>query len=226
MRPDYSRPSRVVLIDDDGPYRAYVAALVDSEADLEVAGEAGDVETGLAVVARERSDVLLLDIEMPGLRGSAAVARFLAAVPDLKIIMLTAFDGDEVLLESIQAGACGYLLKGSSSAQVLAAVRDVLAGGAPMSRGIARRVLELLRQPMPGPAVTTAAPELKELTDRERDVIELVAQGLLDKEIADRLGVAVPTVKNHLANIYVKWRVRSRTEAAVKLVQGQQQQQQ
>lgn len=144
--------------------------------------------------------------------------------------MLTAVADDEVVLEAIRAGACGYVLKGASSDALIAAIKDALAGGAPMSPSIARRVLSLLRTLPPAEAEAADGVAAKErdtgaerppmLTPRELEVVSLVAGGLGDKEIAERLGTAVSTVKNQPAGVYAKWRVRSRTEAAARFSRG------
>ncbi len=136
--------------------------------------------------------------------------------------MLSGRDAEEPVLGAIRAGAAGYLLKSASSAEILQALDDVCAGGAPMSPAIARRVLAMLREPPPGASAaapaTKAGAELARLTEREREVLALVADGCADKEICARLGVVRSTVKNHLTAIYGKWRVQSRTQAAVRFV--------
>lgn len=210
-------PIPVALVEDDVPYRDYVAALLKSAGGRRVAFTAASAEEGLAKIAAHPVRVLLLDVGLPGLSGGEAVGRFLAQQPDLLVIMLTALDADELVLEAIRAGACGYVLKGASSEDLLAAVEDALAGGAPMSPAIARRVLAWLRAEAPAPAKPAAGPRAG-LTPREEEILARVAAGRSDKEIALELGTALSTVKNHLASIYAKWRVRSRTEAAVKFL--------
>jgi DNA-binding NarL/FixJ family response regulator len=148
----------------------------------------------------------------------------LAKFPGLTVVMLTARGDDDAILDAIKAGASGYITKGASSSEVITALDDALGGGAPMSPAIARRVLALMRD-APSPAAQTSAQRvhgapLPPLTPREHDVLALVAAGASDKEAASRLGVSVSAVKQHLANIYTKWRVRSRTEAAIKFTQA------
>jgi DNA-binding NarL/FixJ family response regulator len=207
----------VGLVEDDAPYRSYVAALLESADDRRVAFAVDSAEEGLTRLAAARVRVLLLDVGLPGISGASAVRQLLAAQPDLLVIMLTALDADELVLESIRAGACGYVLKGASSEAVLDAIDDALAGGAPMSPAIAKRVLALVRA-APLPPAPNAGEKLPALTPREEDVLARVATGQSDKEIASELGTALSTVKNHLANVYAKWRVRSRTEAAVRFL--------
>lgn len=211
----------IALVEDDRPFRGYIAALVNSTETWRVVLEADSVEEALKRGEKLRPRVVLLDVALPGRSGAESVAQFLALWPGAMVIMLTGIENDDVVLEAIRAGACGYVLKGSPSDAVLAAVEDALAGGAPMSPSIARRVLALLRtEPVEraeAPKNLAASGErLSLLTPRELEVVAFVAEGLVDKEIAERLGTAVSTVKNQLASVYAKWRVRSRTAAAVK----------
>lgn len=210
----------VGLIEDDAPYRAYLEMLLGGSEAYAVAASAGSAEEALAWTARVRPELLLVDVALPGRSGPAAVADLAAKWPGVKIVMLTGRDADAPVLEAIRAGAAGYLLKSASSAEILEALDDVRAGGAPMSPAIARRVLTLLREPPAADAggASAAGPELALLTEREREVLALVADGCADKEICVRLGVTRSTVKNHLTAIYDKWRVRSRTQAAVRFV--------
>lgn len=208
----------VGLIEDDAPYRGYVSALLESAEKWQVVFAVGSAEEGLVEIATTPVRVLLLDVELPGMSGVASVRKFLAARPDLLVIMLTAHEANELVLEALRAGAAGYLLKGSSSDALLGAVDDVLAGGAPMSPAIAKRVLAWLRAVPTVPNAQAGEETLAILTPREEEVLARVATGRSDKEIASELGTALSTVKNHLAAIYGKWRVRSRTEAAVKFL--------
>jgi DNA-binding NarL/FixJ family response regulator len=207
----------VGLIEDDAPYRAYLETLLGGSDTYAVAARAGSTEDALAWPAQVRPELLLVDVVLPGRSGPAAVADFSVKWPGVKIVMLTGRDADEPLLEAIRAGASGYLLKGASSTEIIEALDDVRAGGAPMSPAIARRVLGLLRAPGAGPA-TAGGGELALLTEREREVLALVAGGDADKEICEKLQITRSTVKNHLTAIYDKWRVRSRTQAAVRFV--------
>jgi len=210
----------VGLVEDDAPYRTYLRTLIEASDTFAVTAEAESAEATLAWPARVRPELLLVDVALPGRNGPAAVADFAAKWSGVKILMLTGRDADEPVLEAIRAGAAGYLLKSSSSAEIIEALDDVLRGGAPMSPAIARRVLGLLREPPAAKAgaANASGPELALLTEREREVLALVADGCADKEICTRLGVTRSTVKNHLTAIYDKWRVRSRTQAAVRFV--------
>lgn len=221
MAPLQSIP--VALVDDDAPYRAYITTLLAASGRYVLVAEAGSVEIALAWPAKVQPTLLLLDVKLPGMSGPAAVGRLLAGRPGLKIVMLTGRDADEPLLESIRAGAVGYLLKGAGSAAIIEGLDDAAAGGAPMSPAIAKRVLTLLKTAetrTADPARKTGGDEtdLARLTSRENEVLALVANGDADKEICEKLGVTRSTVKNHLTAIYDKWRVRSRTQAAVRFV--------
>jgi DNA-binding NarL/FixJ family response regulator len=213
-------PARIglALVDDDPHFLLFLESTFAASARHRVVAVAGSAEMAGAWDARHAPHVALVDIALPGRTGAALVAELLHAFPQLLVIMLTARSDEEVLLESIRAGAVGYLLKGVDSAEIFAAIDDALAGGAPMSPAIARRVLALMRQQPATPTTTAAASaaELALLTPREREVLELVASGVSNKQVADRLGLALSTVKNALLAIYGKWRVRSRLEATLK----------
>jgi DNA-binding NarL/FixJ family response regulator len=211
------RKVAIGLVEDDAPYLAYLETLIAGSASYAVAARAGAAEEALAWPAHVRPELLLVDVALPGRSGPAAVADFAAKWPGVRIVMLSGRDADEPVLEAIRAGAAGYLLKSASSSEIIQALDDVRTGGAPMSPAIARRVLGLLREPAAA-AAGGGGMELGRLSEREREVLALVADGLADKEICARLGVTRSTVKNHLTAIYDKWRVRSRTQAAVKFV--------
>jgi len=206
------------LVEDDAPYRTYLTMLLESTGRYAVSFATESVTAAAAEVRRAAPQLMLLDLKLPGVSGAEGIERFVALAPKMQVLVLTSVDRDDALLECIRAGAAGYLLKGISSAELLDGLAEALAGGAPMSPTIARRVLSLLR----GPATPVASPAksapTSELSPRELEVLQLVAAGLSDKEVAHRLGTAVSTVKNQLSSIYVKWRVRSRTEAVVRLL--------
>jgi len=215
----------VGLIEDDVPYRRYVAGVLEASGRYRVAAEAGSAEAAAAWPETAALAVALVDVALPGAPGTSAVAGLLARFPGLAVVMLTARDDEGTILDAIRAGAGGYVLKGTGSAELVATVDDVRAGGAPMSPAIARKVLGLMRT---GPSAATVAqagtagPErpagegLERLTPREAEVLARVAAGEADKEVAANLGISVPVVKAHLGKIYGKWRVRSRTEAAIR----------
>ncbi|MBC7368750.1 MAG: response regulator transcription factor [Undibacterium sp.] len=208
----------MALVDDDPHFQLFLESVFGASARHRVAATAGSAEEALRWSGGVAPHVVLLDIGLPGRAGSALVAELIQKFPGLLVIMLTAQTNEDAILESIRAGAVGYLLKGVGEEEIIAAIDDALAGGAPMTPAIARRVLTLMRQaPVAknGTAGASAA-ELAILTEREREVLELVAGGAANKEVAQKLGIALSTAKNSLLSIYTKWRVRSRTEAAMK----------
>jgi DNA-binding NarL/FixJ family response regulator len=157
-------------------------------------------------------DVVLMDINLPGMSGIELTARLKAKLPGLHVIMVTIYRDHDRIFAALKAGACGYLLKRSTPAEVREAIHAVRSGGAPMSAEIARRVVEAFHQPA---TPVTGLDDVK-LSRRETEILEKIAQGLANKEIADRLGLSVETVRVHLKRIYEKLHVRSRTEAALK----------
>ncbi len=199
----------VALLEDDPDYRAGIERLLVAGGRYAVIGSFGSAEAALRERPLRPPQVLLCDINLPGLPGPAAVLRLRELCPHLRCVMLTIFDDAENLFSALQAGASGYLLK-SAPEEILAGLDEVVAGGAPMSRPIARRVLGFFARPAP----STAGAD--ELTAREREIMEHLARGLADKEIAAALGISTATVKNHLYRSYEKLAVRSRTEAVLK----------
>jgi DNA-binding NarL/FixJ family response regulator len=208
---------RVALVDDDAHFRLVVASVLGASGRHEVVASAGSAEEALEWPATLKPDVALLDVGLPGRAGSLLGGDLLARFPGLLVLMVSGLRDDTVVLEAIRHGAVGYVLKSAELGPVLEAIDDALAGGAPMSPAIARQVLGLMRT---APAAKRPAGELALLTAREAEVLALVAEGAGDKEVADRLGVTRSTVKNCLFAIYGKWRVNSRTAAAVKFVRA------
>lgn len=200
----------VTLIEDDDAYREAVARTVAASGRFVVRHAFGNAEDALRVLPEQPTDLALVDVNLPGLPGPAAVLRLRESCPALRCAMLTMFDDAEHLFTALQAGAAGYLLKSATGEQIVAALDELAAGGAPMSRSIARRVLAAFAQP------TSRAPDDAGLTPREQQIMEQLARGLQDKEIGVALGISTSTVKNHLYRIYEKLAVRSRTEAALK----------
>ena len=199
----------VALIEDDREFRSGIERLLGASGRFTVVGSFGDAEEALRVLPRAPAQLALVDINLPGQPGPSAVLRLRERCPAMRCVMLTIFDDADHLFGALQAGAAGYLLKSEPPEMILAGLDELLAGGAPMSRPVARRVLAAFARP-----AQTAG--FEDLTAREREILDQLAQGLTYKEIAGALGVSTPTVKNHLARIYPKLAVRSRTEAVVK----------
>jgi DNA-binding NarL/FixJ family response regulator len=205
-------PVRVLVADDQTLVRAGFRVLVDSAADLEVVGEAGNGLEAVELARSARPDVVLMDIRMPVLDGLEATRRIVAdeLLAGVRVLVLTTFDLDEYVYEALRAGASGFLLKDTPPADLLAAIRVVAAGDALLAPAVTRRLIaEFARRPEPS-TVTPAA--LAGLTDREREVLALVARGLTNAEIADRLVVSTATAKTHVSRVLAKLQARDRAQ--------------
>ena len=203
---------RVLLADDHALFRRGVAKLLAAESDFEVVGEAIDGRQAVEMARELMPDVILMDVSMPVMDGLEATRRIKAEIPYVRIVILTASDGDSSLFEAVKNGAQGYLLKNIEPQALFGTLRGVVRGEAPVSRMMAGRLLEEFarqsRQPVP------AAAPASELTAREREVLELVARGRSNKDIAAALAIAENTVKNHLKNILEKLHLENRVQAA------------
>jgi DNA-binding NarL/FixJ family response regulator len=207
--------TRVALIDDQSLLRAGLRALLDAEDDLEVVGEAGDGEQAIALVRKQRPDVVLMDIRMPGMDGLEATRRIVAD-PDLagvKVVVLTTFEVDEYVFEALRAGAAGFLLKEAEPGDIVQAVRVVAEGDALLAPSVTRRVVEAF--------ASSAAPSapaisgLDELTDREAEIVALVGTGLSNGEIAERLVISPATARTHVSRAMLKLGARDRAQLVV-----------
>jgi len=204
---------RVVLADDQLLVRAGFRALLSDDPDIAVVGEAGDGAHAVALARREKPDVVLMDIRMPGLDGLAATRQITAdpALAAVRIVVLTTFELDEYVAEALRAGATGFLLKSTDPAELVRAVRVVAAGDALLSPSITRRVIEQFATRGTGPPPR----QLAELTDREREVVTLVGTGLSNDEIATRLVVSPATAKTHVSRAMTKLGARDRAQLVV-----------
>jgi DNA-binding NarL/FixJ family response regulator len=204
---------RVLLADDQAMVRAGFRLILSSEPDVSVVGEAADGVEAVAAARRLRPDVTLMDVRMPRMDGIAATRRLLAEEPaPTRVVVLTTFDVDSHVYDALRAGASGFLLKNAPPEELVQAIRVVAAGGALLDPAVTRRVIEeFARSPAPGPVPA----EVADLTERELEVLHLVAQGLSNAEIAASLVVSEATVKTHVARMLAKLGMRDRVQAVV-----------
>jgi DNA-binding NarL/FixJ family response regulator len=204
---------RLLIVDDHPVFRDGLAGSLARLSDVEVVGVAATGEEAVELAAQLRPDVVLMDLNLPGISGVEAIRRLVAAAPDLAALAVTMVDDDDTVLAALRAGARGYVLKGSTGAEIAAATRTAAAGGAVFGPGIAARVL----------AMTTgrrSAAREDDLTDRERDVLEMIADGANNAQIARKLGLSVKTVQNYVSRILDKLHVTDRTQAALRARDG------
>ena len=214
MTVDGTRPLRVVLADDQELVRAGFRVILGTEDGIEVVGEAGDGRAAVELVERLRPDVVLMDVQMPGVDGLEATRRILgAASPDspVKVVILTTFDREDYLFEALRCGASGFLLKNASPEDLVDAVRIVARGDALLSPEVTRKVVARFTTP----ATTAPVSRPPELTDREFEVLVLLARGASNAEIADELFLGESTVKTHVSRVLAKLGLRDRTHAVV-----------
>jgi DNA-binding NarL/FixJ family response regulator len=198
-----------VLIADDHPIARFgLQALLSRERDMDIVGAAADGISAVALARNARPDVLVLDLSMPGLHGIGVIEDLATTAPEVRVLVLTGFEDDEHLLPALRAGASGYLLKGSEPYKLVEGIREVAAGRSPLDPAIARLALRGLTQPPPVPAADG-------LTEREKDVLALVARGLSNKAVAARLALSERTVRSHVTAVLAKLHLTSRTEAAL-----------
>jgi DNA-binding NarL/FixJ family response regulator len=212
--------TRVMLVDDQTLIRQGIRVLLMTEPGMEVVGEAATGLEALTLVEQVRPEVILMDVRMPEMDGVTATRKIITQHPEIGVIILTTFDDEEYIFEGLRAGARGYLLKDISSEEMAEAVRVVAKGGALIQPSITRKVLsEFARLSTPAPQATTSTSRVRlpePLTDRELEVLRCIAEGLSNREIAERLVITEGTVKNHVSNLIAKLDVRDRTQALLK----------
>ena len=201
----------VAIVEDNAALGAGLRKIVESAPDFRCSGVWTTAEEALKKIDAFRPQVVLMDINLPGMSGIEATARIHQHLPEIHVIMVTVYRDHDPIFAALKAGASGYLLKRSTPEEIRQAIRDVRSGGAPMSAEIARRVVEAFHQP-----TQSAVPDEVKLSKRETEILEHLTKGLANKEIADRLDLSVETVRVHLRRVYEKLHVHARTEAAMK----------
>jgi DNA-binding NarL/FixJ family response regulator len=204
------RELRISIVEDDSEIRTHLAQLVVSATGFSLVSDHPNASEAVPIIAREKPDVVLMDINLPGVNGIECTRMLKQKVPALQILMLTIYEDSEMIFESLKAGASGYLLKRMPGPKILEAIREVHLGGSPMSSHIARKVVQFFGENQ------AKSPEIAQLTQRERAVLELLSRGQLYKEIAERLNISLDTVRKHLQSTYHKLHVHTRTDAVVK----------
>ena len=199
---------RILIADDNPEFREGLRGLLAGAPDTAVVGEATSGDQAIALAGRLQPDVVLMDLKMPALNGIEATRRIVSASPHIGVLVVTMFEDDDSVFAAMRAGARGYLLKGALKAETLRAIRAVASGEAIFSPAIARRLMTFFARP--------AAPTLPELTDREREVLTLIAQGRSNQQIAEQLFLSLKTVRNHVSNIFGKLQVVDRAQAVLR----------
>lgn len=207
-------PRTVVIVEDDAGIRDNLLALLNASPGHRCIGACASGEEALAQIPVWKPDVVLMDINLPGMNGIDCVRRLKARLPAVQVLMVTVYDDGDRVFKALLAGASGYLLKASIASDIVPAVREVMRGGSPLNSFIARKVVQFFQQRPPAPKDDAG------LTPREREVLELLAKGLTYKEIAARLEISIDTVRRHCHNIYGKMHVASRTEAVVRYLES------
>jgi len=201
---------KVAIVEDSKTTREGLKTIIELSKEYVCVAACETAEEALRILPRQQPEIVLMDIQLPAMSGIECVERLKAVLPELAVIMVTVYEDPDRIFSALRAGASGYLLKRSAPEQVLGALRDVGKGGAPMSGEIARKVIQYFRNQ------STVSKDVENLSAREKNVLELVAFGLSNKEIAARIHVSIDAVRWHLKHIYAKLHVHSRTEAALK----------
>jgi DNA-binding NarL/FixJ family response regulator len=201
---------KVSIVEDDNRIRESLAVLIDGGENIRCISTHPSAEEALAQIPLKKPDVVLMDINLPKMSGIDCVRKLKTLTPKLQILMLTMYEDDDLVFQSLMAGASGYLVKRTSPAELLQAIEEVHSGASPMSGKIARTVVEYFQK------LQSASPQHENLSKREQEILDLLVKGYRYKEIADALSISFETVRSHLKNIYDKMHVHSRTEAVVK----------
>ena len=207
-----AEPLRILVADDSGPFRAGLAALLGSVDGITLAGEATSGEEAISRALDLHPDIVLMDLHMPGRNGIEATREIVSAAPHIAVLVLTMHEDDESVFAAVQAGARGYLVKGARQAELLRAVHAVAEGGAVFGPAVARRMVDFFN----AAASATSTASFPELTAREREILDLVARGRSNAQIAEQLVLSTKTVRNHVSSVFTKIQVVDRAQAIVK----------
>ncbi len=205
-------PITVSIVEDSEPVRNTLARLIDRADGFRCLSQYANAEAALEGLPQDRPEVVLMDINLPGMNGVECVRQLKETAPATLVMMLTAYEDTETIFDALAAGAAGYLLKRTPKAELLDAIREVKAGGSPMTAHIARKVVQSFQKKGPSPQPT------ENLSTREQEVLDCLSQGFLYKEIAEKLGISYETVHTYIRRIYEKLQVRTRTEAVAKFL--------
>lgn len=206
----------VSIVEDNEQLRGTLARMIGRAEGFQCLGDYGTAEDALEAIPKHPPNVVLMDINLPGMNGVECVRKLKQLAPATQVVMLTAYEDTENIFNSLAAGASGYLLKRSKSAEILEAIRDVQNGGSPMTTHIARKVVQSFQASAAAGAAVVASEPSEELSPREQEVLDLLSQGFMYKEISDKLGISFETVRTYIRRIYEKLHVRTRTEAVAK----------
>lgn len=206
-------PISVSIVEDSEPVRSTLARLINRAEGFRCLSQYANAETALEGLPADRPDVVLMDINLPGMNGVECVRQLKQTLPEAQVMMLTAYEDTENIFNALAAGASGYMLKRTPREELLAAIKEVQRGGSPMTTHIARKVVQSFQKPASAPP-----PAESNLSPREQEVLDCLSQGFLYKEIAEKLGISYETVHTYIRRIYEKLQVRTRTEAVAKFL--------
>jgi DNA-binding NarL/FixJ family response regulator len=205
-------PITISIVEDNDQLRSTLGRVLNREEGFQCISQFASAEAALKALPQEKPNVVLMDINLPGMNGVECVRQLKQLCPTTQVIMLTVYEDTENIFNALAAGATGYMLKRTPRAELLDAIRDVLKGGSPMTTHIARKVVQSFQRPV------SASQSTEDLSPREKEVLDCLAQGFLYKEIAEKLGISYETVHTYIRRIYEKLQVRTRTEAVAKFL--------
>ncbi len=206
-------PITVSIVEDSEPVRNTLTKLIDRTEEFRCVSQYANAEAALEGLPKDKPEVVIMDINLPGMNGVECVRQLKAKLPEVQVMMLTAYEDTENIFNALAAGASGYLLKRTPREELLAAIKEVQRGGSPMTTHIARKVVQSFQKPAAAPP-----PVESNLSEREQQVLDCLSQGFLYKEIAEKLGISYETVHTYIRRIYEKLQVRTRTEAVAKFL--------